>query len=141
MLPITPISRKNANDATNSKGPELGRAFFNAKVTDDPFWNQSLENPIAFFQALLSSSSSAAAHRPRILLLPRRQFCLICNGTLWPSSARSRLLLDWRRGCAQPFDKRRFDRVGLGALAASAQLFHQAPDAQRTDAAKIVLDG
>ena len=141
MLAIAPILRKNANDATNSKGPELGRAFFNAKVTGDPFWDQSLENPIAFFRVLLSSSSSAAAHRPRILLLARRQFCLICNSTLWPSSARSRLLLDRWRGRAQPFDKRRFDRVGLGALAASAQLLHQTADAQRTNAAKIVLDG
>jgi hypothetical protein len=54
---------------------------------------------------------------------------------------RRRLFLDRWRGCAQTFHKRRLDRVGPGTLAASAQLLHQAADAQRTDAGKIVLDG
>jgi hypothetical protein len=58
-----------------------------------------------------------------------------------PSPDRPPLLLDRWRGRAQPFDKRRLDRVDLRALAASAQLLHQTADAQRTDAAKIVLDG
>jgi len=34
-----------------------------------------------------------------------------------------------RRGRAQPLDKRRLNRVGLRALAAAAQLFHQTANA------------